>query len=380
MLLDQDRALDQAASAPGRRDGVTRPLPPAIDVLCVGLGPAGARAAAAAARAGVTVVAIDRRRRAGLPVQCAEFVPALIGSSVHALAGSVRQSIRAMETRIEADTPDLTDPFPGQMLDRAAFDAALVAEAAAAGADCRFGVAVRAIGRDGTVTLSDATRVRASVLIGADGPRSTVGRAVGSVNRRLVETRQITVPLCSPHDATDIFLSRDIPGGYGWLFPKRDVANVGAGVDPDHRGMLKDIVDALHAKLADAGRVGRNVLAITGGAIPVGGMLKPTATLGATRVLLAGDAAGLANPVTGAGIAAAVHSGFLAGEFAVEALRGDTGALVAYEDELDALFGAALARALRRRDELARAMRDAMAPAPAALRRGWVAYPEYWVA
>lgn len=359
---------------------MTTSIPATIDVLCVGLGPAGARAAATAARAGLAVVAVDRRRRAGLPVQCAEFVPALIGSTVRALAESVRQSIRAMETRIEACTPDLTEPFPGQMLDRAAFDAALVAEAVAMGADCRFGVSARAVGPDGCVALSDGTHVHASVLIGADGPRSAVGRAIGSVNRRLVETRQITVPLRLPHDATDIFLSRDIPGGYGWLFPKRDVANVGAGVDPEHRGMLKEIVDALHAKLADSGRVGREVLAITGGAIPVGGMVKPTATLGATQVLLAGDAAGLANPVTGAGIAAAVHSGTLAGEFAVEALRGDAGTLAAYEDELDALFGAALARARRRRDELAQELRSAVAPAPAALRRGWVAYPEYWAA
>lgn len=361
-------------------DVVTRPLPSSVDVLCVGLGPAGARAAAAAARADLAVVAVDRRRRAGVPVQCAEFVPALIGSNVRALADSVRQSIRAMETRIEAGAPDLTDPFPGQMLDRAAFDAGLVVEAIAAGADCRFGITARAIAADGAVVLSDGARLRARVLIGADGPRSTVGRAIGSVNRRLVETRQVTVPLFRAHDATDIYLSAGIPGGYGWLFPKRDVANVGAGVDPNHRSMLKDIVATLLDELVASGRVGREVLAITGGAIPVGGMLKPTATLGRTQVLLAGDAAGLANPVTGAGIAAAVHSGSLAGEFAVEAVRGHPKALANYEGELDALFGTALARAVRRRDELAEAMKSTSAPTPAALRRGWVAYPEYWAA
>ena len=53
--------------------------------------------------------------------------------------------------------------------------------------------------------------MRARVLIGADGPRSVVGRAIGSVNRRLVETRQVTVPLLAAHDATDIFLSAAHP-------------------------------------------------------------------------------------------------------------------------------------------------------------------------
>ena len=349
-----------------------------VDVLCSGLGPAGARAAAAAARRGLRVLAIDRKREPGLPVQCAEFVPALIGSNVSGLARSVRQSIRAMETYVDTEAPDLTDPFPGQMLDRAAFDAALVDEALEAGAACRFATTLRAVDRDGSVELSDGTRMRARVLIGADGPRSLVGRAIGSVNRHLVETRQVTVPLHKAHDATDIFLSAATPGGYAWLFPKGEVANVGAGVDPAHKGALKAIVDDLHDSLVAAGRVGREILMRTGGAIPVGGMVKPTGTLGATQVLLAGDAAGLANPVTGAGIAAAVHSGALAGEAAAAAVGGSPDALSDYEDELDALFAAALSRAVRRREELASAMQADTLPLTAALRRGWVAYPEYW--
>lgn len=349
-----------------------------VDALCAGLGPAGARAAAAAARRGLRVLAVDRKREPGLPVQCAEFVPALIGSNVSGLARSVRQSIRAMETYVETDVPDLTDPFPGQMLDRAAFDAALVDEAIGAGATCRFATTLRAVGPDGAVTLSDGTRVYAQVLIGADGPRSVVGRAIGSVNGHLVETRQVTVPLLKAHEATDIFLSAATPGGYAWLFPKGDVANVGAGVDPVHKRALKEIVDDLHESLVAAGRVGREILTRTGGAIPVGGMLKPTGMLGATRVLLAGDAAGLANPVTGAGITAAVHSGALAGDAAADAVGGNPHALADYEDELDALFAVALSRAVRRREDLASALQSDALPRNAALRRGWVAYPEYW--
>ena len=52
------------------------------DVLVVGLGPAGSRAAAVAATAGLSVVALERRRVAGTPVQCAEFVPAPIERDV----------------------------------------------------------------------------------------------------------------------------------------------------------------------------------------------------------------------------------------------------------------------------------------------------------
>lgn len=349
-----------------------------IDVLVVGLGPAGASAAAAAARAGLRVVAVDRRREPGVPVQCAEFVPALIGIDVGDLARSVRQSIASMMTFVEDEAPDRTHPFPGKMLDRAAFDASLVRDAVAAGAQCRFGATVRRIDADAVVTLADGRTIAAAAIVGADGPRSRVGRAIGSFNTALVETRQVTVPLRVAHDATDIFLSRSIPGGYGWLFPKGDVANLGAGIDPAHRHDLKAIVATLHQAMIDEGRVGDRVLGVTGGAIPVGGMLRARGRLGSAHVLLAGDAAGLSNPITGAGIAAAVHSGKLAGQAAAAIARGEAQAARSYEDELRDVLGAALARAAQRRAELARATRAGCDNG--ALRRGWIAYPQYWTA
>lgn len=332
------------------------------DVLVLGLGPAGASAAAEAARRGCKVVALDRKDEPGRPVQCAEFVPALIDAD---LAGTVRQRIDAMATFVEDDAPDVQPDFPGHMLDRAAFDASLVSAAQRAGARIRFSCLVRHVSPDGVVTLSTGETLRARVLIGADGPRSRAGKAIGRVNTELVETRQITVGLRQPHSATDIFLSAGIPGGYGWLFPKGEVANLGAGVSPPYKSRLKAIVSELH--MNQAGRLYREILGVTGGAIPVGGMLKPWGRLEETLVLLAGDAAGLANPVTGAGIAAAVHSGRLAGQAAAEAAPRD------YEEELEDLYGAALERALRRRRELMNSTCG-----KAALRRGWIAYPEYW--
>lgn len=348
------------------------------DVVVLGLGPAGAAAAAEAARRGCRVVALDRKREPGLPVQCAEFVPGMIGVEIERLASAVRQPIDAMHTYVENDPPDVHARFPGFMLDRARFDAMLVAEAARSGADCRFGRRVRQITGGGRVELSDGGAWAAPVVIGADGPRSIAGCAIGSGNRALVETRQITVRLHRPHAATDIYLSSDIPGGYGWLFPKGDVANLGAGVAPCSRARLPDIIARLHRKLHREGRVGAEVLAMTGGAIPVGGMVQPWGRLGDTLVLLAGDAAGLTNPVTGAGIAAAVASGRLAGELAAAALGGVCAAGERYGEELASTYRAALNRALLRRREL---MADVPgAPPKAALRRGWIAYPEYWAA
>ena len=338
-----------------------------VDILVVGLGPAGASAAREAARAGASVLAVDRKRAAGAPVQCAEFVPRLIGQDVEGVAPVAVQPIEAMHTFVEAADFDSADGFTGTMIDRGRFDALLVVQAEDAGAECRF-----------DTVWDHGFAVAARLVIGADGPRSKVRAAAGLPQPRLIETRQITVPLLDSNRATDIFLSAEIEGGYAWLFPKGDAANLGVGVAPAARRQLKPVLETLRKRLIAEGRIGDTVLGHTGGAIPVDGIVGPAAVLpDGTPVLLAGDAAGLTNPVTGAGIPAAVMSGALAGEAAGRWIAGAADAPDDYAEEIEDLFGASLRRAVQRRRELERAF-AASIPQPADLRRGWIAYPEYW--
>ena len=351
-----------------------------VDVAVVGLGPAGASAAGIAAQTGLDVLAFDRKKAPGQPVQCAEFVPAMLGQEIAGIDAVSRQLIHRMRSFVEQQQPDETANFRGHMVDRDRFDAQFISEAGAMGAKCQMDVGLAEIAPDGALELTDGRRIRPRLLIGADGPLSRVGRAIGSRNTALVETRQITVPLLRPHDATDIFLRADIVGGYGWLFPKGDVANLGLGVAPEERARLKPLLDELHQDLVDQGRVGRTVLKYTGGAIPVGGMIGCVGELQGVPVLLAGDAAGLANPITGAGIPAAVQSGMMAGAAARAWITGDREALATYREELEDLFQASLERARLRRNELRARYRQSERPDGTALRRGWIAYDAYWAA
>ncbi len=351
-----------------------------VDVLVVGLGPAGSCAAAKAAKGCLSVLAIDRRQRPGEPVQCAEFVPDLLGQEIKTPRAVRRQSITEMITFVEDEPPDNRRDFRGQMIDRGEFDRQLLAEARENGADCRFGLILRSIDIDGTVLLSSGERVFPKVIVGSDGPRSMVGLAIGSPNQSLVETRQITVPLLNPHQGTDIFLSAEFVGGYGWMFPKGESANIGVGVSPFARSQLKPLVESIRHRLLRESRIGEAVLTHTGGEIPVGGMVTSYGQLGGVDVFLAGDAAGLTNPITGAGIPSAVISGELAGEVAIAAVAGDPNAGKDYMDELFDVFGTSLERAFQRRQEILGFHSEGQALIPDDLRRTWIAYPEYCAA
>jgi len=347
-----------------------------VDVLVVGLGPGGGCAAAAAA--GCRVLAVDRRRRIGEPVQCAEFIPMPLGRYARA-DGVLKQRIDGMKSTLPSGAVRRS-PFPGLMIDRAAFDRALAERAQLAGAELRAHTRLAALdlvaGRAVLASAHGCETVAFGALIAADGPHSATARLAGLPALATVQTRQYTVPLMRAYRDTDIWLSDDFPGGYGWLFPKGPVANLGLGADPRFAADLKAPLDRLHRELADAGLVGREILARTGGAIPVGGM---RARLVAGGIVFVGDAAGLTHPITGGGIAAAVTSGEAAGRAVADYLgSGDAGALVSYEEDMRDQFGPTLARAVARRRYLAGHWRKPSARDDAVQRRGWIAFEEYF--
>jgi geranylgeranyl reductase family protein len=348
------------------------------DVLVVGLGPGGGAAAAAAARGGLDVLAIDRRHEVGMPVQCAEFIPLPLARWAQS-PGVVRQRISGMKSILPSGRV-VSTAFSGLMVDRAAFDRALAAAAADAGATLRLSTRLIDLTPAGRVARLESNagkiEVRYRLLIAADGPHSPVARALGLPALRTVNTRQYTVPLNRPFADTDVWLAGRYPGGYAWLFPKGDVANLGLGMDPRFDGDMKTPLDELHRQLVGEGRVGAEILCRTGGAIPVGGL---RARLVEGDIVFVGDAGGFTHPVSGAGIAAAVISGEHAGDAACALLlRNDPQALAAYGEDMRDQFEESIARAVRRRRELDRIWRTPRAHTDAAHRRGWIAFEEYF--
>jgi geranylgeranyl reductase family protein len=343
------------------------------DVLVVGAGPAGSTAARVAAEAGAQVVLIDKRLVVGLPVQCAEYVPAQIVGYVTPPERCIAQRIRTLHTHLP-DGEVVETPAAGYVLDRASFDKALAVAASRAGAEIwttaramertERGVLVRRGGKD--------LEIECRVIIGADGPSSTVGRWIEQANAAFIAAMQAEVILPEPQESTQVYFDPAYRGGYGWLFPKGETTNVGVGVNRRMGGDPKEALAHLLEKLeiSSSAIVGR-----TGGLVPSGGSV---AQLRVGNVLLVGDAAGHTHPITGAGIFSAVVSGELAGKAASRAVKvNDLAPLDDYETEWAPFMGGPLQHALNKRRHLDEHWSEDPAALCSVVRECWVAFRAY---
>jgi geranylgeranyl reductase family protein len=319
----------------------------------VGAGPAGAAAALEARRLrpDATVALVDKatfpRDKAcgdGLGPHAVDELVALGADGV--LDGY--PPIRGLRLRSPRGLEVAGDPArPNHVVPRAVLDARLVAAAQAAGAELLYGTGVRRLEQHDGLVVADG-QLAARVVIGADGANSTVRRLLGAPanpDRALAIAVRGYAP--APPGRPEQLIAWVAEGwpAYVWSFPTgTGVANVGYGLlrsrfHGDRAELHRRLRDLLPGAEPDPGSLRAHHL-------PFSSFRPPP---GAGRVLLAGDAASLVNPLSGEGIYYALASGRLAARAAVCAPMDP---LPAYRR----LLARALGRHLRHASVLARAI------------------------
>lgn len=324
------------------------------DILVVGAGPAGLSAALEVSKAGAHVVVAEKKKMIGQPVRCAELMPKSNLLRNVEVKGSTVQEIR--KARIFLPDGEFFDAdLTGYMLNRTVFEQGLARKAGKKGAHILVGTHCASKKEEKVILRQSSTTIEISpkVIIGADGPRSTVGEWMGKTNREFCIALQYEIPLAAPSDCAEFYFDSRFFGGYGWVFPKGGTANVGIAVkypqQPKNLNILKRLLEEFGKKMHLAGKIGEIPISTTGGLIPVGGPLDTVKD----NMVLVGDAAGQTNSLTGGGVSQAIISGKIAGIVAAEAIKeSNIDILHVYGAQLDYICGDELRKAYTKRQFL----------------------------
>ncbi|MBE3143023.1 MAG: geranylgeranyl reductase family protein [Planctomycetes bacterium] len=310
------------------------------DVIVVGAGPAGAILAYLLVSSGLRVLLLEKAALpryktcgGGLTFKAIQCLPFDIRSTVEIEASGGIVSYGGQQLL----RTEVRQPFAWLVM-RDRFDHFLVKRAVQAGMQLLDGARVTGI-EQGAHHIQVRTQrgvFCSSLLVGADGVNSIVASLAGLLLQREVGIA-IEAEVAVPEAAIEsqgsyaTFDFGALPGGYGWVFPKRDHLSV--GLFQAHRGKAVGLRAALNQFIASQPVLKtQQQICIHGHCIPLGGR---KASLDRGRVILVGDAANLADPWLGEGIYYAILSAKIAAEEITGFLKGSLPDLSSYTHRIN---------------------------------------------
>jgi|SRR5665811_1303066 len=338
------------------------------DVIVIGAGPAGAVTSRIVSSAGYRVLMLEKNETCRSP--CAGY----IGKTIN-LEPVDDAIIQSGITKMRVYFPDMTFhdfQLNGFVVDRHFFDLELVRRSQGSGTQVIWNSPVTDI-ISGEVKFLNG-KASGKIIVGADGVFSKTASFMGMEKQRFAACAQYHLKGIQPLSQTcEIFFNTEYaPGGYIWIYPTgKNSAKVGVGVRCfNPRKFLDKFIDC--SGISERLR-GTKTEFITG-ALPLGGLREK---LVSGNILLVGDSAGMADPITGAGIHNAILAGEVAGKRIIDSLEQDDIELLSnYETRIRRLLGKPLGRALEKRTKMDACSNNEFLQEH--LPELWVTFNKYW--
>ena len=289
------------------------------DAIVVGSGPSGCRTAQIIADNGYKVLIIEEHSEAGVPTQCTGFVSEKIGKIPDNIIVNKISNAKFFSSNSHFE---VKSGKPMRLMDRHAFDKYVYGQAIESGAESKFNTRFTGCERmnEGILVNTSKGRYETKILVGADGPNSSVAKSAGlKPPNNILFLVQVRARGNFDSGAAELWFGSDVaPGNFAWVVPENTkIARVGLMAKQHPTKFFeKFFLRRMGYHLSDSsGKVSDRL----GDTIRFGLIEKSVAD----GILLVGDAASQVKPFSAGGIVYGQIGARYAGNAVVEALERD---------------------------------------------------------
>lgn len=264
-------------------------------ITIIGAGPAGSYLACLLTKQGKKVAVIEEHNSIGHPVQCTGIV-------THSIEKFFRLKNEVIANKLDkvivvSKNNKISVNVDEIVMWRDKFDQFVADMAQNAGAEILLNYKFLGFNGKNSIKIKDGKgnktkELKTDIVVGADGPYSTVAKAAGITASKNYIGMQAKVKLSMNTTSFETYFGSDFPNFFGWCVPENDeTARLGIGCFEDAQEHFYRFLKSRTGK--------KEILCWESGLIP---LYSPKKTIQKDNVYLIGDAATQVKATTGGGI------------------------------------------------------------------------------
>ena len=299
------------------------------DIIIVGAGPVGCKVGELTAKHGLKVLILEKHPEIGVPVQCSGLVSHRIFKLSGVSKKVVVNKVRKARFYCSNNYIELKSKKNVYVVDREKFDKEIAAKCEDAGAKIKTSTRFEDYKKNKNLIEVKTTKdnFQTKILIGADGPNSTVANSAGIKlsDNVLIGIQVIVESHFDPNIVELWFGSKISPDFFGWVIPENEnFARVGLA---SSKKVAERFNNFIKMRLKDKTKF-KNKLA---GPIRYG-LIENSVS---DNVILVGDAACQIKPFSGGGIIYGLIGANFASNACIKALEEENYSLKFFKENYD---------------------------------------------